>query len=133
MTFLYLFLLAIPIFFLIDVLWLGIIARRVYDKYIGSLLRDDTRWMSAIVFYLLYILGVIFFVVHPAHVEGWPVYKVLGYGAGLGFFAYMTYELTNYAVLKKWPWQIVIIDIIWGTVLTAGTATLTFLLATALL
>lgn len=101
----------------IDSVWLKTMATRLYQPEIGELLADRFRLGPAIVFYLLYILGIMIFAVGPALRSGdWKV--ALVNGAMLGFMAYMTYDLTNYATLKVWSLKVTIFDMIWGTVLT---------------
>lgn len=101
----------------IDSVWLKTMATRLYQPEIGELLADRFRLGPAIVFYLLYILGIMIFAVGPALRSGdWKV--ALVNGAMLGFIAYMTYDLTNYATLKVWSLKVTILDMIWGTVLT---------------
>lgn len=119
------YIIATPIFFVIDLLWLGVIARPIYKKYLGHLMAENVKWGAAIIFYLLFIAGLVIFAIVPALEKGSPWYAVM-YGGLFGFFAYMTYELTNYAVLKDWPLGIVWIDIVWGTVLGALVAGLAF-------
>ena len=106
------------VFFAIDMVWLGLIAKNLYAKHIGSFLSDKVNWSAAITFYLLFIAGIFIFVILPAvEKESWVRATVLG---GLfGFIAYATYDLTNLATLKGWPIAIVIIDMTWGFVLTA--------------
>ena len=115
------YLLTVPVFFAIDILWLGFLGRPFYNKFIGHLLKENVNWTSAIVFYLLFILGILIFAVYPALQQQSLRYAAI-YGALFGFFTYMTYELTNHAVLKDWPFGIVPIDIIWGTVLSCSVA-----------
>lgn len=104
-------------FALIDSVWLRTMSERLYKVEIGALLADSFRLPPAILFYLLYILGMMIFAVGPAMQSGsWKT--ALCYGAAFGFFAYMTYDLTNYATLKVWSLKVTILDIIWGTVLT---------------
>jgi len=114
------------IFFAIDLLWLGIIAKNIYQRYIGELLRPDVNWVAAILFYLLFIGGLVIFVLMPA-VDSGSWVKALLLGAFFGFITYATYDLTNLATLKGWPIQITIIDLIWGTFLGASTSTLSYL------
>lgn len=106
------------VFFSVDMLWLGFVAKGIYNKYLGNFLSGQVNWPAAIIFYLLFIVGIFIFVITPATKNQSFNYALL-YGALFGFFTYATYDLTNYATLKGWPWQIVIIDILWGTVLTA--------------
>jgi uncharacterized membrane protein len=108
-------------FLVIDLLWLGVIARSVYVKYLGHLMAENVKWGSAIIFYLLFVAGVVYFATWPA-LQGGSIVKAIINGALIGFLAYMTYELTNHAVIADWPWQIVIIDILWGTFLGAAVA-----------
>ena len=104
-------------FALIDSVWLRTMSERLYRVEIGELLADSFRLPPAILFYLLYILGMMIFAVGPAMQSGsWKT--ALCYGAALCFFAYMTYDLTNYATLKVWSLKVTILDMIWGTVLT---------------
>ena len=104
-------------FALIDSVWLRTMSERLYKVEIGELLADSFRLPPAILFYLLYILGMMIFAVGPAMRSGsWKT--ALCYGAAFGFFAYMTYDLTNYATLKVWSLKVTILDMIWGTVLT---------------
>ena len=104
-------------FALIDSVWLRTMSERLYKVEIGELLADSFRLPPAILFYLLYILGMMIFAVGPAMQSGsWKT--ALCYGAAFGFFAYMTYDLANYATLKVWSLKVTILDMIWGTVLT---------------
>lgn len=127
MTFLKVYLVTVPIFFLIDLTWLGVIAKGVYRKYMGHLMLATPNWTAAIVFYLLFIVGLIIFVINPALKNHSWSYALL-YGALFGFFTYMTFDLTSLAVLKGWPWQIVIIDIIWGMVLSGSVSVASYLI-----
>jgi len=120
-----LYLITLPVFFAIDLLWLGVIAKNLYGKYLGELMAPSVNWPAAIAFYLLYILGMVIFVIEPAVSKNSWQYA-LKYGALFGFFCYMTYELTNWAVIKNWPAGIVAIDIVWGIVLTASVSGLSW-------
>jgi uncharacterized membrane protein len=105
--------------------WLGFIAKDLYKKYLGGFLSDKVNWTAAIVFYLLFIVGIFYFSILPA-IEKNSVAKAILRGALFGFFTYATYDLTNMATLKNWPLQIVFIDIIWGAVLTGLVSTAGF-------
>lgn len=107
------------VFFAIDILWLGLIAKKVYNKQLGRLLAPRVNWVAAIIFYLLFVIGVFFFAIIPAIKED-SFEQALLFGGLFGFFTYATYDLTNLATLRGWPLKIVIIDIIWGVVLTAS-------------
>lgn len=119
-TFLTLYAISVPVFFLIDMLWLGFIARGFYQSQIGHLL-GPVNWPAAIIFYLVFLVGLTFFAIYPAAAKV-SLVTALGLGAAFGFFTYATYDLTNLATLKDWPLQVVIVDIIWGTVLGASVA-----------
>ncbi len=116
-------------FALIDSVWLRNAYTKLYQPEIGDMLmKDGFRLGPAIAFYLLYIIGMMIFAVVPAFASGrWQT--ALMYGAMLGFFCYMTYDLTNMATLKQWSMKVVILDIIWGTFLT-GSASVAGYLAT---
>lgn len=117
----------VPVFFVIDLVWLGVVARDLYRSQIGSLMADPLVWWAAIVFYLLYIAGILFFAVRPA-LETGSLRKALGLGAAFGFFTYMTYDLTNLATLAGWPLTLTVVDIVWGTVLASSVATASFVI-----
>ena len=108
-----LYALTIPIFFIIDLAWLGLIARGFYRQHLEALMRPQVNWWAAIVFYLVYIAGIIFFAVRPAISTGSYAQAAI-LGALFGFFTYATYDLTNLATLKDWPLPIVVVDILWG-------------------
>jgi uncharacterized membrane protein len=116
------YLLTTVVFFAIDMTWLGFIAKNLYRKYLGSFLSDTVNWTAAIIFYLLFIVGIFYFAILPA-VEKNSLAKAILSGAVFGFFTYATYDLTNLATLKNWPLPIVFIDIIWGAVLTGLVST----------
>lgn len=104
------------VFFAVDMVWLVGIARSFYAEQLGSFL-GRPRWGVAVLFYLMYIGGIVFFAVKPG-LEAESLLKATLYGALFGFFCYATYDLTNLATLKGWPVKMVVVDIIWGTVLT---------------
>ena len=113
-------------FFAVDLIWLGVVARGFYQKQIGFLLRPSPNWTVAILFYLIYLTGILVFVVSPAlQAESWR--KALFLGAFFGFVTYATYDLTNHATVKGWPWIVSVVDICWGTVLCCTVATCGYL------
>jgi uncharacterized membrane protein len=116
-------------FFAIDMLWLGVIAKKLYREKLGFILSYEVNWTAALVFYFIYIAGILFFAVYPA-LRDFSWQTALLNGAVLGFLCYATYDLTNMATIAKWPLQIVLIDIVWGTVLTGSVSILTYLAAT---
>ena len=115
------YLITVPIFFIIDLVWLGVIAKGFYQKHLGYLMRPQVNWAAAILFYLLFIIGIVLFAVRPALELQSPM-RALVYGALFGFFAYATYDLTNLATVKDWPVIVTAIDLIWGTVLCGAVA-----------
>ena len=106
------------VFLIVDMLWLGIIAKNLYQKYLGNFLSESVNWKAAFIFYIIFVIGIFIFAVIPAVNKDSAMHAVL-MGALFGFFTYATYDLTNLATLKGWPLPIVFIDIVWGSVLTA--------------
>ena len=104
----------------IDMIWLLGIARSTYVAEIGGLLRDKPNMAAAVAFYLLYVAGLWFFVIRSS--EGQSLAFTLMLGAALGLLAYGTYDLTNLSVMKGFGLRIALIDMAWGTVLTAASA-----------
>ena len=116
----YTYLLTVPAFFLIDMIWLGLVAKNFYQSQIGFLL-GPVNWTAAIIFYLLYIIGIVVFAIHPALIAG-SFSKAVIFGALFGFLAYATYDLTNLATIKGWPLLVTVVDLAWGMVLTGSVA-----------
>jgi len=107
---------AFAAFITIDLIWLVFIANNLYKKYLGFIMRPSPNWIAAIIFYLLYLAGLVYFVIHPATEKGdWKF--ALFAGMFFGLVTYATYDLTNLATLKNWPVLITVIDLIWGTAL----------------
>jgi uncharacterized membrane protein len=123
-----LYALTVPVFFIIDLIWLGIVAKGFYQKNLKFILSPNVNWTAAIIFYLMYIAGILIFAVVPGVAKDSLRHAAL-WGALFGFFTYATYDLTNLALLKDWPLNIVIVDIIWGMVLCTIVATLSFYIA----
>jgi uncharacterized membrane protein len=123
-----LFAIALPVFFAIDMLWIGLIAKKFYAEQIGSLLKSNVNWVAAILFYLLFIGALIVFVILPA-LEKHSWMHALLFGALFGLVCYATYDLTNLAVAKDWPLLVTIVDLLWGTVLAASVSTITYFIA----
>ena len=119
---------ALIVFFLVDLVWLGFVAKDFYRASIGHLMGGGFNIPAAIAFYLIYIAGMFFFAVNPALEAGvWQ--KAFTLGAALGFFCYATYDLTNLATLKDWPLGITLADMAWGTVLSGIVATVGYSVA----
>jgi uncharacterized membrane protein len=123
-----LFLVTALIFFAIDMIWLGWLAKGFYRQHIGELLSRRVNWLAASIFYTIYLLGILYFAVLPSLAAAhWGA--ALVQGALLGALCYATYDLTNMATLKGWSWTVVVVDILWGTVLTALTSLLSWWVA----
>lgn len=127
--FLKLYLIALPVFFAFDFLWLGLVAKNFYAKQLGFIMKTSFNIPAAIIFYLLFIVGLVLFVISPA-LEKKSLLTAIIMGGLFGFFTYATYDLTNLATLKNWPLTVSVVDMIWGVVLSATVATITYLIAT---
>lgn len=121
------FLLAVVLFGAIDAVWLVAVAGKFYKKYLGYILAPKADLKPAILFYVLYIIGMVVFVINPALGQNSLSYAI-GHGALLGLVMYATYDLTNQSTLKKWPYQVTIVDMIWGTFITGLVSTVSFLM-----
>ncbi|MFA7302813.1 MAG: DUF2177 family protein [Candidatus Paceibacterota bacterium] len=126
--FIKLYAIALPVFFAIDMVWLGLVAKDFYREQIGCLMKSDINWPAAIIFYLLFIVGLVFFVITPAVEKGSWTYAVLA-GALFGLVCYATYDLTSLATTKDWPLLVTIVDLAWGAVLAASVSTVTYFIA----
>ena len=126
MTYLLQYLAAAGVFVLFDAIWLKYVAKSFYQKHIGGLLKKKPDFFAAICFYLVYILGIIVFALSPALRED-SLLWALGLGGLLGFVMYATYDLTNQSTLKNWPRIVTIVDLAWGTFVTAAITAITFL------
>ncbi len=122
-----LYLLTIPVFFAIDLLWLGVVAKNLYQKNLSHLLSPMVNWPAAFLFYLIYIVGILLFAVKPALIDQ-SLAKAATWGALFGFFTYATYDLTNLATLKDWPLKVVVVDVAWGTLLCTLVASVSYLI-----
>ena len=120
------------VFFLIDLIWLVLMNSRFYKKELSGLMAVKVKWFPAILFYLLFIVAVLVLAVLPAVDNGSWVTALL-YGGLLGMVCYGTYDFTNLASIRDWPLKVTVVDIIWGTVLSATVATISFFIATAII
>ncbi len=119
------YIIALITFLAIDMVWLGVVAKNLYKEKLENILSPNVNWMAAIVFYLIYTAGILFFVVNPSLKEiSWKV--ALLNGAVFGAMCYATYDLTNMATIAKWPLFIVIVDISWGVLLTSSVSVITY-------
>ena len=114
------------IFFLVDMVWLTLIAKKLYAKELKDFLSPNVNWLAALIFYLVFIFGMTFFVITPAIADESLIYAIFG-GAFFGFVCYATYDLTNLATMKNWPIKITVIDLIWGSFVSSITCLLTYI------
>lgn len=116
---------ALIVFFIVDMIWLGFIAKNFYANQIGSLMKTDINWIAAIIFYLIFIFGLVIFVISPSiEKNSWT--NALIFGALFGFVCYATYDLTNLAVAKNWPILVTVVDLIWGAFLASSVSVITY-------
>ena len=109
---------AIVVFFALDLTWLGVVAKKFYAEQMGHLTRPDVQWGPAILFYLIYVAAIVVLCVKPG-LERDSVGRAAALGAIFGLAAYAAFDLTSLALLKDFPLKVAIVDLIWGTVLTA--------------
>lgn len=126
--FLKLYLVSLAVFLGIDMIWLTLIAKNFYAKQIGYLMAKNPNIYAALIFYLIFIAGLVFFVVSPA-VDKKMWTQALLAGAFFGLVTYATYDLTNLATVKDWPLIITIVDLIWGITVSATVAVITYFIA----
>jgi len=115
------------VFFAIDLVWLGVVATGFYQRHLGHLMADEVNWVAALLFYCLYIAGILVFAVRPG-LEADSLGQTLALGAFLGFFAYATFDLTCMALFEDFPLVVVLVDLTWGAVLTGGVAVAGYLI-----
>jgi uncharacterized membrane protein len=119
------------VFLICDTIWLTATAGILYRPLLGGLLLEKFSLIPAAIFYAVYVAGIVIFAISPAVAASrWTI--ALGYGALFGFLAYATYDLTNQATLKSWSTTVTIFDLAWGTVLTSVSATLGYIIASAI-
>ena len=109
------------VFLALDAIWLTTMAERLYRPALGRLMLDRFEALPAIAFYLVYLVGMVVFAVAPG-LDGRRWMTALGFGALLGLVAYATYDLTNQATLRDWPWRVTLTDLGWGTFVTGAAA-----------
>ena len=113
---------ALVIFLAIDMVWLTLIAKSLYAQHLGYLMAPKAKLLVAFLFYLLFVVGLQFFVLNPALASGsWKT--ALFAGMFFGLVTYATYDLTNQATVAVWQARLTVLDILWGTVLTTASAT----------
>ena len=117
------------VFMGIDLIWLGFVAKNIYSKYLGYLMAPQVNWLAALVFYVIFIIGVLYFVIAPSLVDRDFTQLVIR-AMLFGFMTYATYDLTNLATVRDWPITITIIDLIWGTTLSTSVSVISYLIIT---
>lgn len=118
------YVISVVVFLALDAIWLGVVARDLYQTSLGHLLAPEVNWTAAALFYLLFLAGLQFFATGPG-VEARSWKRALGRGAFYGLLTYATYDLTNLSTLKDWPLAVTLLDMLWGTVLGGLTAGVT--------
>ena len=113
-------------FFAIDIVWLGLVARKFYRQHLDFVLADQPNWWAAVTFYLVFVAGILVFSVVPA-LQADSLWKALLLGGFYGLVTYATYDLTNQATVKNWPWIVTIIDLCWGVILSASVSCVGYL------
>ena len=127
-----LYLVLLVSFLAIDTLWLGLVARSFYQRSLGFLLAPDPNWFAAGIFYLLFVAGILFFVVVPG-LESGTLKTTLVRAALFGLVTYATYDLTNLATIKDWPLLITVVDLLWGTFLSISVSWVGFVVGRRLI
>lgn len=115
----------------LDLAWLGVVARGFYHKKLGSLIRPEVRWLPAVLFYLIYVAALVVLVVVPA-VERHSLNRAMLLGGLLGLAAYSAYDLTSLAMIRDYPTGVALVDLAWGTFLTATVSAVSFLATRAM-
>lgn len=126
-----LYAIALPVFLGIDMVWLALVARKFYATHLGFIMSKNPNFVAAFIFYLLFIAGLIIFVILPALEKGeWT--NALLMGALFGLVTYATYDLTNLATIKNWPLLVTVVDLVWGMILSAAVSVITYFLSVRL-
>lgn len=118
---------------ILDAAWLGLVAPAFYKKHLGHLMAPKANRTAAVIFYLVFILGIAAFVIYPGWIEHRSLLAVAGKGALFGLVTYGTYDLTNHATLKNWPKIVTIVDMTWGAVITTATSVVSVSILSALI
>jgi uncharacterized membrane protein len=123
---------ALIAFLVLDMLWLGVVARGFYQAQLGPLLKPDVNWAAAIAFYLVFLVGLVVLVIGPA-IERQSLAQAVLLGALFGLVTYAAYDLTNLATLEGFPVIVAVVDLVWGAVLCSTISTVTFVAGSRLL
>ena len=121
------FFVALGSFLVIDGLWLTLIAKNFYAKHLGYLMAKNPNLLAAGLFYLIYVFTMVILVVSPG-IEKGSLWSTILSGALFGLCCYATYDLTNLATVQNWPLVVTVVDLIWGTFLSAAIAAISFLI-----
>jgi uncharacterized membrane protein len=116
---------AIVAFLVIDLLWLGVVARSFYQAQMGHLMKANVNWFAAMAFYLVFVSGIVILVVMPA-LDRQSLGQAIALGALFGLVTYAAYDLTNLATLEGFPVTVAIVDLAWGAVLCASVSAVTY-------
>lgn len=127
MNFLKMYLIAFVVFLLIDAIWLSLIANDFYRKHLGFLMKDSPNFVAAGIFYLVFMVGLVYFVIMPG-IDAASIGKILLGGVLFGLITYATYDLTNLATIKDWPLTVTIVDLLWGSFLSTAISLATYLI-----
>jgi len=126
--FIKLYIIALPVFLAIDMVWLTLVAKNFYAKHIGYLMAKNPNLIAALIFYFIFIAGLIIFVISPAlNNKMWT--QALFAGIFFGLVTYATYDLTNLATVKDWPLIVTIVDLMWGMFVSAAVSVVTYFVA----
>ncbi len=131
MNFVKMYIIAFVIFLAIDAFWLGLVAPKFYKSQIGHLMAEKANLIAALIFYLLFIVGLVYFVIQPG-IEAGSIGKILLGGFLFGLITYATYDLTNLATLKDWPILVTVVDLAWGSFLATMISLFTYLIYNAI-
>ena len=115
------------VFIAVDLVWLGFIAKNLYANALGHLMSSKVNWTAALIFYVLFVIGLLYFVIEPA-LRDQNMIRLIISAALFGFMTYATYDLTNLATLKEWPLYITLIDLAWGTTLSTVVSLISYII-----
>ena len=119
------YLVAFAVFLVVEGLWLVVVAKNFYQKEIGFLMSESPLILPTVIFSLIFVFGLVFFVINPAFAkDSWKY--ALFVGILFGLISYSTYDLTNLATLKGWPLKVTIVDLVWGSSMSAIVSTTSF-------
>lgn len=120
------YMVSLIVFLAADFVWLAYISKNIYAKHLGYIMAENVVWWAAIVFYLLFVAGLVFFVISPALRRQSLEYAAYA-GALFGLITYATYDLTNLATLKDWPIIITVLDLMWGAFVSTFTSSISYI------